>query len=156
MFDTDHLGPNDGPPTLERWTVDLADGKVRESRIDDRGQEFPRIDERLVGKRHRYGYAPSVGEGTDGGDTLFRHDMVGGNAAGRSFGSGKTLGEFVFHSSSPDAVEDDGVLMGYVYDRPTDRSELAILDARSLEEIAAIKLPHRVPAGFHRNWVPAA
>ncbi|MDZ4265976.1 MAG: carotenoid oxygenase family protein, partial [Mycobacterium sp.] len=36
MFDTDHLGPNDGPPTLERWTVDLADGKVRESRIDDR------------------------------------------------------------------------------------------------------------------------
>jgi len=136
--------------------VDLADGKVRESRIDDRGQEFPRIDERLVGKRHRYGYAPSVGEGTDGGDTLFRHDMVGGNAAGRSFGSGKTLGEFVFHSSSPDAVEDDGVLMGYVYDRPTDRSELAILDARSLEEIAAIKLPHRVPAGFHRNWVPAA
>ena len=45
MFDTDRLGPNDGPPTLERWTVDLADGKVRESRIDDRSQEFPRIDE---------------------------------------------------------------------------------------------------------------
>lgn len=41
MFDTDHLGPNEGPPTLDRWTVDLADGKVRESRIDDRAQEFP-------------------------------------------------------------------------------------------------------------------
>jgi carotenoid cleavage oxygenase len=38
---------------LDRWTVDLADGKVRESRIDDRGQEFPRVDQRLVGKRHR-------------------------------------------------------------------------------------------------------
>ena len=25
-FDTDHLGPNEGPPTLDRWTVDLADG----------------------------------------------------------------------------------------------------------------------------------
>ena len=66
MFDTDHLGPNEGPPTLDRWTVDLADGKVRESRFDDRGQEFPRVDERLVGKRHRYGYAPAVGEGATG------------------------------------------------------------------------------------------
>ncbi|MGZ8801761.1 MAG: carotenoid oxygenase family protein [Mycobacterium sp.] len=156
MFDTDHLGPNEGPPTLERWTVDLADGKVRESRIDDRSQEFPRVDERLVGKRHRYGYAPSVGEGTDGGDTLLKHDLVAGNTKGRSLGSGKVLGEFVFHPSSPNAAEDDGVLMGYVYDRSTDRSELAILDAHSLEDIASIKLPHRVPAGFHGNWVPAA
>ena len=61
MFATENLGPNEGPPTLDRWTVDLADGKVRESRVDDRGQEFPRVDERLVGKRHRYGYAPTVG-----------------------------------------------------------------------------------------------
>jgi len=83
MFDTDRLGPNEGPPTLERWTVDLADGKVRESRIDDRGQEFPRVDERLVGKRHRYGYTPTVDESNDAGDTLLKHDLVGGNTAAR-------------------------------------------------------------------------
>ena len=156
MFDTDHLGPNEGPPTLERWTVDLVAGKVRESRIDDRAQEFPRVDERLVGKRHRYGYAPTVGEGTDGSDTLLKHDLVGGDSVTRHFGDGKALGEFVFQASSPDSAEDDGVLMGYVYDRSADRSELAILDARTLEDIAAIKLPHRVPAGFHGNWVQNA
>ena len=154
MFDTDHLGPNEGPPTLERWTVDLADGKVRESRVDDRGQEFPRVDERLVGKRHRYGYAPTVGEGTGGSDTLLKHDLVGGNTASRSFGPGKVLGEFVFQPASPTADEDDGVLMGYVYDSATDRSELAIVDAQTLEDVASVKLPHRVPAGFHGNWVP--
>ncbi|WP_370329372.1 carotenoid oxygenase family protein [Mycolicibacterium hippocampi] len=155
MFDTDHLGPNDGPPTLDRWTVDLADGKVRESRIDDRAQEFPRVDERLVGKRHRYGYAPTVGEGTDGADVLLKHDLVGGNSAQRGFGKGKALGEFVFAPSSEHAAEDDGVLMGYVYDRSTDRSELVILDAHTLCDVAVVKLPHRVPAGFHGNWVPA-
>lgn len=155
MFDTDHLGPNEGPPTLDRWTVDLADGKVRESRVDDRGQEFPRVDERLVGKRHRYGYAPAVGEGTSPEAVLFKHDLAGNGSLSRSFGAGKALGEFVFEPTSPTAAEDDGVLMGYVYDHVTDRSELAILDAQTLEDVARVKLPHRVPAGFHGNWVPA-
>jgi carotenoid cleavage oxygenase len=44
--------------------------------------------------------------------------------------------------------------MGYLYDRPTDRSELAVLDARTLQNVACVKLPHRVPAGFHGNWIP--
>jgi carotenoid cleavage dioxygenase len=154
MFDTNHLGPDEGPPTLDRWTVDLADGKVRESRVDDRGQEFPRVDERLVGRRHRYGYAPTV-YGGESSDTLLKHDFVGGGTVARSFGAAKVLGEFVFEPSSPDAAEDDGVLMGYLYDKRTDRSELALLDAQTLQDVARIKLPHRVPAGFHGNWVPA-
>ncbi|MFV9635506.1 carotenoid oxygenase family protein [Mycobacterium neumannii] len=154
MFDTNQLGPDEGPPTLDRWTVDLADGKIRESRIDDRGQEFPRVDERRVGRRHRYGYAPSV-RGGEAADVLLKHDFVGGATQSRSFGEGKALGEFVFEPSSPDAAEDDGVLMGYIYDRRTDRSELALLDAQTLEDVATIRLPHRVPAGFHGNWVPA-
>ena len=57
MFDSNRLGPDEGPPSLERWTVDRLSGKVVEERLDDRGQEFPRVDERLVGRRHRYGYA---------------------------------------------------------------------------------------------------
>jgi len=104
--------------------------------------------------RHRYGYAPAVGEGATGEDTLLKHDFVGSHTSARSFGSGKALGEFVFHPCTPDAAEDDGVLMGYVYDRGTDRSALAILDAHTLDDVASIHLPHRVPAGFHGNWVP--
>jgi carotenoid cleavage dioxygenase len=144
MSATDHLGPNEGPPTLDRWTVDLADGK------------FPRVDERLVGMRHRYGYAPAFGEGVESDGALLKHDFHGGDRQVRSFGREKSLGEFVFHPSSAGAAEDDGVLMGYIYDRLTDRSELAILDAQTLQDIAFIKLPHRVPAGFHGNWVPSA
>jgi carotenoid cleavage dioxygenase len=86
---------------------------------------------------------------------LLKHDFLRGSTESRSLGPQKALGEFVFHPSSPDAAEDDGVLMGYVYDRTTDRSELAILDAQTLQDIASIKLPHRVPAGFHGNWVPS-
>jgi carotenoid cleavage dioxygenase len=154
MFNADPHGPS-GPATLDRWEVDLAAGKVRDSRIDDRAQEFPRVDERLVGRRHRYGYAAAVGGHLESGAVLFKHDMRAGTTATRAFGSGKGLGEFVFEPTSPDAGEDEGVLMGFVYDAPTDRSELAILDAGTLETVASIALPHRVPAGFHGNWVPA-
>jgi carotenoid cleavage dioxygenase len=155
MFEPGHRGPS-GPATLDRWEVDLAADKVRESRIDDRAQEFPRVDERLVGRRHRYGYAPAVAGNLAGRAQLFKHDLHAGTTAVRSFGAGKELGEFVFEPSSPDAAEDEGVLMGFVYDAPTDRSELAILDAGTLETVASIALPHRVPTGFHGNWVPSA
>ena len=40
-----------------RWIVDLADGKIRETCFDDHPQEFPRIDDRLTGRPHRYGYS---------------------------------------------------------------------------------------------------
>lgn len=153
MFDRERLAPNDGTPTLDRWTVDLADGKVRESRFDDHGQEFPRVDERLVGKRHRYGYAPEFEDGLISTGTLLKHDFVGGRSHTRSFGADKALGEFVFHPSSSQAAEDDGVLMGYLHDRAAGRTELAILDAETLQNVASIKLPHRVPTGFHGNWV---
>ncbi|SDY16376.1 carotenoid cleavage dioxygenase [Amycolatopsis xylanica] len=152
MFDRDHTGPNEGPPTLDRWTVDLTAGKVIEERLDDRGQEFPRVDERLVGSRHRFGY--SVGQCPSRGPALFKHDLERVTSEVRTFGKGREPGEFVFVPSSPDAGEDDGVLMGFVYDPASQRSDLTLLDAASLDLVGAIHLPDRVPEGFHGNWAP--
>jgi carotenoid cleavage oxygenase len=158
MFASDRQGPNEGPPTLDRWTVDLSAGKVIEERLDDRGQEFPRIDERLTGHRHRFGYAPAVG--TDAGDidltgALLRHDLVAGRSEARSFGPTHRAGEFVFVPSGPDAAEDDGVLMGFVHDDHSDRTDLVLLDAGTLEDVARVHVPARIPYGFHGNWIAA-
>ena len=46
--------------------------------------------------------------------------------------------------------------MGYVHDRATDRSSLVLLDAGTLDDVAEVHLPGRVPAGFHGNWAPTA
>ena len=51
MFATDLRGPNDGAPTLWRWIVDLTAGQVKEEQLDDLAVEFPRVDERVVGRR---------------------------------------------------------------------------------------------------------
>ncbi|WP_255950934.1 carotenoid oxygenase family protein [Streptomyces odontomachi] len=155
MFDREQHGPGEeGAPTLARWTIDPGAGRVREETVDDRPQEYPRIDERLVGHRHRYGYS-LVLNGSGPSDTLLKHDIVRGATAARSFGAGREAGEFVFEPNSSGAAEDDGVLMGLVYDREKDRSDLELLDAGTLETIASIHLPSRVPHGFHGNWLPA-
>jgi carotenoid cleavage dioxygenase len=47
--------------------------------------------------------------------------------------------------------------LGYVIDTATDTTDLIIIDARNFEgpPVAFIHIPHRIPPGFHGNWVPS-
>ena len=155
MFATDFTGPNEGPASLTRFTLDLAAGKAREDRFEQHAQEFPRHDERRTGRRHRYGYAVGFDRAVPG-DTVLKHDVVAGTTMTRRLGSGKEASEFCFVPHDATGAEDDGVLMGYVHDRASGLSDLVLLDAGTLEDVAAVHLPGRVPAGFHGNWSPTA
>ena len=158
MFATDFNGPDEGPPTLDRWTIDAAAGKVLEERLDDRGQEFPRVDERLLGKPHRYGYSAAFETGPITHGVLLQHDLERGTTTAHSYGDGRASGEGVFVPRAGDAAEDDGWVMSFVHDASTDRSDLVILAAQDFagEPVATIHLPQRVPFGFHGNWIPDA
>jgi carotenoid cleavage dioxygenase-like enzyme len=158
MFRTSLLGPAEGTPTLERWHLDGHGGPVKEERLDDRGLEFPRLDERLVGLPHRYGYSVAIDEddgvvGTESG--LMRHDLVAGTSEVRRFGPGTTLGEAVFVPRHSTADEDDGWLLTLVHRSDIDSSALYILNAQDIGggPQAIVQLPQRVPVGFHGNWV---
>jgi carotenoid cleavage dioxygenase len=80
--------------------------------------------------------------------------MAAGGTKVRPFAPGQSAAEFVFVPNAPDAAEDDGVLMGFVQDVPNGRTDLLVLDSQTLEDVAAVHLPVRVPAAFHGNWVP--
>jgi carotenoid cleavage dioxygenase len=161
MFDKDRTGPNDGKPTLWRWTVDLAAGAVHEQQLDDRGVEFPRVDERLVSKRHRYGYAGTFGDGViDGADQpyagLVKYDLTTGASELHSFGPDSGATEGVFVPAHEGAEEDDGYVICFAYDADRDGTDLVVLAAQDFagEPVARVHLPQRVPFGFHGNWVP--
>ncbi|HZQ27502.1 MAG TPA: carotenoid oxygenase family protein [Acidimicrobiales bacterium] len=157
MFAGDRNGPSGGAPTLDRWMIDLAGGKVLEERLSDHEQEFPRIDDRLTGRRHRYGYGTYFGTDDSGLRLggLLKHDLVVGTTEVHDFGAGRQAGEGVFVPGG--AGEDEGWVLSVVYDPATDGSELAVLDATDFRAppVASIRLPQRVPFGFHGNWVPA-
>jgi carotenoid cleavage dioxygenase len=144
---------NDG--VLWSWTIDLQIGKVSERQLDDRAVEFPRIDDRLATLPARY--AVSVGEAS-----LVRYDLTTGDAVEHTFGTSESPGgpgEAVFvPSTSGPADESSGWYLGYVYDPARDGSDLVIIDASDFtaQPVARIKLPHRVPYGFHGNWITGA
>ena len=161
MFARDLRGPNEGPPTLERWTIDPSSGKVLEEQLDDLGQEFPRADERLLGKEHRWGYTigfeTSEDRGVEAG-TVYKHDLVTGAVERRGDDARYGWGEVVFVPRTETSAEDDGWLMGYRYDREADTSDLVLLSAQDVsgDPVAIVHLPRRVPYGFHGNWMPRA
>ena len=161
MFEHDIYGVGDAPGTLDRWTVDLARGRVREERLDDRGQELPRIDDRLVGRRHRYGYSNLVPSQRDGRVTiggLLQHDLRTGRSVQARLGPGKAASEGVFVPARDGAGEDEGWVLSVVYDPARDGSDLVILDATDFggRPVATVGLPQRVPFGFHGTWVASA
>jgi carotenoid cleavage oxygenase len=155
MFASDVHGPNEGGTRLDRWTIDVAAGKVIEETLDDRPQEFPRHDERILGRPHRYGYGAWFGPEAAAGPAL-KHDLERGTTEVHDYGTGRASGELVFVPRSDDAAEDDGWLLSFVYDATTDRSDLVVLHAQDFtgDPVATVHLPQRVPFGFHGNWVP--
>jgi carotenoid cleavage dioxygenase len=148
---------------LHRWRLDLKTGTIGSTPLDDLDGEFPRVDERLLGRKHRFGYLAATGpQGNDGGlpewTAVRKYDLERGTTVTRSFGPGNGAGEPLFVPRRENADEDDGCVLALVYDRARNASDFYILDARDVagEPIATIRIPHRIPYGFHGNWVPAA
>ena len=160
MFDRDRRGPGDTMPTLDRWTINLTTGAVNTERRDDRSQEFPRINETLLGGRHRFGYTVGIGggfldrHGSPMLSSLYKHDYSTGASTVAPLDRDLLIGEMCFVPNPGSAAEDDGILMGYGYHRGRDEGQLLLLDAQSLESVATVHLPQRVPMGFHGNWAP--
>ena len=66
--------------------------------------------------------------------------------------------EPVFVRKPGATAEDEGWVLSYVYDPQRDLSDVVILDSQDFagEQVATIRLPVRVPFGFHDSWAPIA
>ncbi|GAB3964924.1 carotenoid oxygenase family protein [Actinoallomurus acanthiterrae] len=133
-----------GGASLYRWTLDPATGAVKEEPLDDRDVEFPTLNDDRLGRAGRFLYTV-----TD--DAIVKYDTRTGGARVRDLGG--SPGEAVFVPAVDSRAEDAGWLLSIVTDRAGDGSELLVLDAAELEFVAAVRLPRRVPAGFHGNWL---
>lgn len=160
MFVDGKNGPDGSVSAFEGLEIDPASRNVTRRIIDEAPQEFPRPDERRIGQPYRYAYTvalPAHGDpGFLGDPRLFKHDLGTGTRQVHNFGPGRMPGEFVFVPAHESAGEDEGWLIGYVIDIASDTTDLVILNAQDFTgpPVASISLPHRIPPGFHGNWIP--
>lgn len=160
MFARSNYGPDREASQFERWTIDTAAKAVTRKVIDARPQEFPRLDERLTGQPYRYALTMALPERdttemTIADTRLYRHDMVEGGTQVHDFGAGHFPGEFVFVPRAEQGGETDGWYMGLVINAAEETTNFVLLDAADFTgaPVATIHLPHRIPPGFHGNWV---
>ncbi|MFI6319888.1 carotenoid oxygenase family protein [Nonomuraea sp. NPDC050556] len=131
-----------GGAVLHRWTLDPASGAAKEEALDDRSVEFPTFNDDRMGLSSRYLY--TVGDGA-----IVKYDDQTGSAL--TLDVGGSAGEAVFVPAEGGTSEDDGWLMSIA--TSGESSRLLVHDAHDLKEVASVRLPRRVPAGFHGKWL---
>ena len=161
----------DGSPTdpvksrarLCRWTFDLAGNTDRFTQIylDDAIGEFPRIDDRRAGFASSHGWYACANPEVpmfNGFSGIMHVDGKGSRLGQYQLPIGDIISEPVFVARGDDAAEGDGWLLATVYRGRDNRSDLAVFNATDVEAgpTALVQLGHRVPDGFHGNWVGAA
>lgn len=143
------------PAVPVRWELDLAAGRVSETTVsDETGLEYPQIDSRRRGLPYRHGYAAGV-PGRDGEASFVKVDVRSGRLDRHGCGPGTGASEPLFVPARDGRDDDEGWLVGTVYHADTDTSEVVVVDAHDVSgpPRARIRLPHRIPAGFHGAWI---
>ncbi len=147
------------PPRPTRFWVDLRTGQAGTEEFDDLGGDFNRINDSVNGMRARWLYMSAMTD-TDRPlgdfDTMVKYDEIDGTRTTWWAGTHAHVGESVFAPDPAGVAEDDGWLLNVIYDDRRDVSELVVLAASDIAAgpIATVRLPRRVPFGFHANWFP--
>ena len=143
---------------LHRWHFNLATGATKEETLSDRIMEFPMVNGRNGGRRHRYSYNMTTHPGWFLFDGIVKVDHETGAEQVYRFGDGVFGSETPMAPRSGATVEDDGYLVTFVTDMNENRSECLVLDAANIAAgpIARIRLPERICSGTHSCWSPRA
>ncbi|XWS49436.1 hypothetical protein CRYUN_Cryun12cG0003700 [Craigia yunnanensis] len=149
---------------MEKVRIDLKTGLVTRQSISSRNLDFAVINPSYLAKKNRYVYS-GVGEPLPKISGVVKLDVSKGEfqectVASRMYGPGCYGGEPFFvakaaENSVADVEEDDGYLLSYVHNENTGESRFLVMDAKSpnLDLVATVKLPQRIPYGFHGHFV---
>ncbi|RZC61242.1 hypothetical protein C5167_022993 [Papaver somniferum] len=148
---------------MEKVRINLKTGMVSRQPLSARNLDFGVINQNFTVMKNRFVYA-GIGDPMPkisgvvklnvGEDQEHKDCTVGCTI----FGPGCYGGEPFYvarEPNNPDADEDDGYVVTYVHDENKGESKFLVMDAKSptLDILASVKLPGRVPYGFHGIFV---
>ncbi|XP_073135743.1 probable carotenoid cleavage dioxygenase 4, chloroplastic [Henckelia pumila] len=150
--------------SVEMVRIQLQTGFVSRFPLATWNLDFCVINPAFVAKKNKYVYGaigdpmPKISGVVKLDVSVSDGDRRDCTVASRLFGQGCFGGEPFFvarEPNDPNADEDDGYLVTYVHDETNGESRFLVMDAKSpeLDIVAAVKLPGRVPYGFHGLFV---
>lgn len=138
------------------WRMNMKTGEGREEKIDDALSEFPVVNNAFAGRKTKHSYHVIFDDCIEQRFSgLMKYDLTSGASERHEFPEGVFGSEPAFASRVWSVEEDDGYLVTFTTDLGGN-SEACIIDARNMTAppLARVKLPQRVPAGFHAIWAP--
>lgn len=122
--------------------------------------EAGQVNRDLVGKKTRYVYL-AIAEPWPKCSGIAKVDLETGQVTKFLYGNGRFGGEPFYvperrkKTRNNDGEDDNGYIVGYVRDEEDERSEMVIVKASNMKQVGSVKLPARVPYGFHGTFVSA-
>jgi all-trans-8'-apo-beta-carotenal 15,15'-oxygenase len=140
---------------LKRCTLDLVSGAVGSEPLSARCCEFAMVNPRQVGLRARQAWM-AVAERETGNDPLQaiqKLDLESGESRVWSAAPRGFVSEPLMVPRPGATADDDGWVLTVVWNGARCASDLVILDAASMEEVAVVELPLALPHGLHGSFV---
>ncbi|KAL0479232.1 hypothetical protein AKO1_008050, partial [Acrasis kona] len=116
--------------------------------------EFPNIHSSLVGRKNRYVWAALArekGEGASPG--VVKIDLEKKTFLEYRCGENVFGGEWNFVEKVGAVKEQDGYIMSFTHDVNNGSSYLDIVDAETMKSCTKLRMPRRIPYGFHGLYV---
>ncbi len=141
-----------------RWRFDLRTGRTREASLGDDITEFPAVNGRVAGRRHRHAWAMTAKPGWFLFDGIARLDVDGGDRQRFQCDDGVYLSEGQMAPRPDGTAEDDGWVVTITTDLKRDASEVWLFDAARIADgpVTRLALPERVCHGTHACWAPGS
>ncbi len=155
--------------TIRRLVFDFASTSdtYKETILDPTDVvDLARIDDRFISLPYKYVYsmmsdpsqpydAERAGPGNRTVNTYFRYDLTNGEWKKYFVGDVHNLQELSFIPRSANAPEGDGYIIGTASNYADMRTELVIVDAIEMRELARVFLPFRMTPQVHARWYGA-
>lgn len=136
------------------WRMNMKTGEGREEQIDDAVSEFPVVNNEFSGRKTKHSYHVVFDNCIEQRfSALVKYNLETGTSERHEFPKGVYGSEPAFASRVGARSEDDGYLVTFTADM-NGNSEAHIIDAQNFAAptVARVKLPQRVPVGFHGTW----